>query len=191
MLFEAIKFVAEAHSGHYRKGTKVPYISHLLNVMRILAENDCEEDVLIAGLLHDAVEDTSTTLIEIENKFGAKVANIVKGVSESSKLDKTQPKADWKSRKIETLETLKTEANVDILLVACADKLDNARSTLQARQKVGERIWERFNAGKEAQIWYFVSLVEIFASRADEFGEPLFSISSELAETVELLFKED
>ena len=77
MIFRAIKFAADAHEGHYRKGTNIPYISHLMNVMKILCENNCSDEVVVAGILHDVVEDTPITIEQVERKFGKTVADMV------------------------------------------------------------------------------------------------------------------
>ena len=82
MVFKAIKFVAEAHQGHYRKGTSIPYISHLMNVMKILIEIGCDKEIITAGILHDVIEDTSVTPEQVERVFGKRVATIVAGASE-------------------------------------------------------------------------------------------------------------
>src|SRR5665647_24789 len=73
MVFKAIKFVADAHQGQYRKGTNIPYISHLMNVMKILCENGCDKEIITAGILHDVVEDTSVTIEQVERLFGKRV----------------------------------------------------------------------------------------------------------------------
>ena len=65
MIFDAIEFAARAHREHYRKGTRISYIAHLISVAKILIEYDCAEKLIVAGLLHDTVEDTSVTLDDI------------------------------------------------------------------------------------------------------------------------------
>ena len=90
MIFEAIRFAAEAHSGQYRKGTNIPYISHLINVMKILCENNCKEEIIVAGVLHDVLEDTPVKVEELEANFGTEVAFLVIGATETEKLSKTR-----------------------------------------------------------------------------------------------------
>ena len=190
MIFRAIKFVAEAHEGHYRKGTKIPYISHLMNVMKILCENDCDTEVVVAGILHDVVEDTPVTIELVERKFGKRVAQVVAGASEPDKIQKdTQWKASWKERKQHTIEYLRTTKDIDKLLVSCADKLDNAKSILQDYHELGESFWTRFNAGKEEQMWYYQSLATVFVERGNYFGDPLLKIAKQLDETTKAIFK--
>ena len=191
MIFRAIKFVAEAHEGHYRKGTNIPYITHLINVMKILCENGCDTEVAVAGLLHDVVEDTPVSIDIVQRKFGKQVAELVAGASESEKLTKdVQPQTPWKKRKQHTIESLANTSNLDKLMVSCADKLDNARAILHDYSELGDAIWTRFNAGKDEQKWYYRSLAKVFVQRGKEFGNPLLKISKQLDATVSEIFGE-
>ena len=155
MIFKAIEFAAKAHHGQYRRGTKMPYIVHPLGVARILIENGCSEEVVAAGVLHDTVEDTPVSLEDIRKTFGEKVARIVECVSEQDKSD------TWENRKQRTIECVKS-APLDILLVECADKLDNIRSIGEDHRKHGDLIWRRFNRPREKQQWYYQSLAKAF-----------------------------
>jgi (p)ppGpp synthase/HD superfamily hydrolase len=190
MIFRAIKFVAEAHEGHFRKGTNIPYISHLMNVMKILCENNCETEVIVAGILHAVVEDTPVTIDVVERKFGKRIAEVVQGASEPEKVQKDAHwNVSWKARKQHSIDYLRTTNNLDKLLVSAADKLDNARAILQDYTALGEKFWMRFNAGKIEQEWYYQSLAKVFLERGNEFGEPLQQISRQLNETVNDIFQ--
>jgi (p)ppGpp synthase/HD superfamily hydrolase len=168
MIFEAIEFAAKAHSGQYRKATKIPYIVHPLNVAQILIEHGWGEAVAVAGVLHDTVEDTPVTLADIEQKFGADIAAWVQGASEPDKSD------TWENRKQHTIDHLKT-APLEVVLIACADKLDNIRSMGQDYARLGESFWTRFNRPKAQQQWYYQNLVAVFLSRiTDEQTAALF-----------------
>jgi (p)ppGpp synthase/HD superfamily hydrolase len=158
MIFPAVEFATKAHAGQYRKGTKIPYIIHPLSVAKILIEHDCSEGVVIAGILHDTVEDTSITIEDIRRTFGEKVASLVEGASEPDKSD------TWENRKRHTIDYLKT-APLDILLVSLADKLDNIRAIREDCEKLGESVWSRFNRPKESQAWYYRNLAEVFSGR--------------------------
>ncbi len=141
MIFRAIKFVAEAHIGHYRKGTNIPYISHLMNVMKILCESGCDKDVITAGILHDVVEDTAVTIDQVERLFGKRVAAIVTGASEPDSMRKgTDEKTSWRLRKQHTIEFVAREASLEQLLVSCADKLDNSEAIKQDYVSAGEKL---------------------------------------------------
>jgi (p)ppGpp synthase/HD superfamily hydrolase len=183
ILFEAIEFAARAHSGQFRKGTRIPYIIHPFNVARILIEYGCKEEVVVAGFLHDTVEDTPVTLDEIEQSFGKEVAALVQGASEPRHATDT-----WEHRKEHTIEYLKT-APEDILLVASADKLDNILSIKVEYAKIGESAFSRFNRGKDQQRWYYQSLAEVFLSRTE--GEPGNSLFREFSKEVKKVFGRD
>jgi (p)ppGpp synthase/HD superfamily hydrolase len=191
LIFTAIQFAAEAHSGEYRKGTNIPYISHLINVMKILCENNCKEEVIVAGILHDVVEDTPVTIDEIETGFGRQVAFLVRGATEIQKLSKIRKESDvesWKVRKQHTIHFLTEVATCDQLLVSSADKLDNLRAIRDEYNKIGDELWARFNAGKEEQKWYYSAIAAAIGKRAFEFGEPLKGISEEISVIVSSLF---
>ena len=191
MIFKTILFAAAAHSGQYRKGTNIPYISHLINVMKILCENDCTEEVIIAGILHDVVEDTPVTLEEVEAEFGPEVAFLVRGATEIHKLVKIREETDeasWKERKLHTIHFLTHEATNHQLLVSAADKVDNLRAIRDDYDRIGEALWQRFNAGKAEQEWYYSAIAAAFKTRANEFEEPLTGIAAEISGIVRSLF---
>ena len=191
LIFEAILFAANAHTGQYRKETNIPYISHPINVMKILCQNGCKEQIVVAGILHDVVEDTPVTMEEVEAKFGSEVAFLVRGATETQKLDKTRHasnKESWKERKQHTIDFLTNEATPEQLLVSAADKLDNLRAIHDDYSKLGEEVWTRFNAGKEEQEWYYSGISEAFMKRSKEIGEPLKGISEEISSIVHSIF---
>ena len=170
MIFEAIEFAAQAHHGQYRKGTRIPYITHPLNVANILLEYGYPEQLAVAGVLHDTVEDTPVTLAEIRSLFGERVVRLVAGASEPDKA------GSWDKRKQHTIDHLKT-APVDVVVLACADKLDNVRSLRRDYLKLGEALWARFNRPKERQHWYYQSLAQVFITRVeDERMQSLFDV---------------
>ncbi len=158
ILFEAIEFAVHAHRGHFRKGTGIPYIFHPLNVGRRLLELGCSSVVVVAGILHDTLEDTPTTFEDIRTRFGEDVANLVSFVSEPDKSD------TWENRKKHTLMSLES-ASEEVLLIAVADKLDNIQSIQRALEWEGDGVWSRFNRPKEAQAWYYYNLVDVFQRR--------------------------
>lgn len=153
LLDQAIEFAAVAHDGQYRKGTHIPYIMHPVAVGFALQRLGCEEPVVIAAILHDTVEDTEVELIDIETRFGTEVARLVQGVSEEDK------GLTWKVRKQHTIEAL-SEADEGVALITIADKIHNLRCILEEFREKGERVWEKFNRGKELQEWYHRSIYE-------------------------------
>ena len=177
-LFDAIEFAARAHRMQLRKGTNVPYIVHPLRVATILLENDCCDATVIAGILHDTVEDTPVTLGEIFLCFGEHVTRIVEGVSEDKSLS-------WEQRKAHTIESMRT-APVEVLLVTCADKLDNIQSIQDDLALRGEKVWGKFKRSKQQQGEYYRGLAEVLVSRAE--GEPSCMLFHRLRAGVDKLF---
>jgi (p)ppGpp synthase/HD superfamily hydrolase len=150
IIHEAINFAARKHAGQMRKGTDIPYIAHPAEVMQILTENNCSRDVIAAGILHDTIEDTATKPEEIESLFGEAVARIVAAESENKSLS-------WRERKQNTVDHL-AGASLEEKLVCCADKLANLRSMAADKAVLGEKLWGRFNAGKEDIRWYYEAI---------------------------------
>ncbi|MEW5803507.1 MAG: HD domain-containing protein [bacterium] len=153
MINLAIEVAALAHHGQVRKGTDIPYITHPFAVGMLLQKAGCSEEVVVAGLLHDTMEDTSLTVEEIRSQFGNKVAGIVLGCSEPDR------RLTWEERKQHTLNFLRT-APMEIRWVSCADKLHNLRSLAHDLNRVGDQVWSRFHRGQKKQEWYYRSLVE-------------------------------
>ena len=154
---EAIEVAAEAHQGQYRKGTRTPYITHPYAVGFILLEAGCPESVIIAGILHDTVEDTDLTLEFIQERFGEFVAGIVDGCSENKALR-------WRARKTERIEALRS-ASPEVCTVTCADKLHNLRTIISEYDVIGDVVWERFHGGVEDQAWYYRSILGALSDR--------------------------
>jgi (p)ppGpp synthase/HD superfamily hydrolase len=155
---EAFYFAAEKHSGQTRKGTGVPYISHLMSVAALVLEAGGDEDQAIAALLHDVVEDCGgePMLQEVRDRFGDRVAGIVKGCTDAS----TIPKPPWKQRKLEYLEVLR-DADDDIRLVSAADKLHNVRTILADYRLEGDSVWNRFSGRRDGTLWYYRAVLNV------------------------------
>jgi len=149
----AIIFATKAHNGQFRKKTKIPYITHPFMVACLLMKEQCSEEVIIAGLLHDLVEDTPVTLQQIEAEFGKKVAGIVSACTEPD------GRLTWEERKESTIQKLRN-APEEVKYVACADKLHNISSMIADYQKCGDRLWKRFHRGYDKQQWYYRSMVK-------------------------------
>ncbi len=178
-VFEAILFAAQAHYGQCRKGTKIPYIVHPLNTAKILIETGCPEDVVAAAVLHDTVEDTPASLEDIRRRFGETVARIVEGASEP---DKEKP---WEQRKEHTIEFLRSAPEA-VLLVSCADKIENLEAIREDLGRVGEELWSRFRRGRDKQAWYYRTVLAVLEDRLT--GEPGRSLVRRLGSTVAQVF---
>jgi (p)ppGpp synthase/HD superfamily hydrolase len=153
---EALVYAAMAHAGQLRKGSQIPYLSHLLAVTAIALENGATEEEAIAALLHDTVEDAGgkARLADIAARFGNSVATIVAGCSDTD----TTPKPPWRERKLTHLAHL-GHAPVPVKFVKAADSLHNARSVLADYCAIGDTLWTRFKGGKEGMLWYLRAVV--------------------------------
>jgi (p)ppGpp synthase/HD superfamily hydrolase len=170
----AIIFAAQKHAGQVRKSTDIPYITHPVEVMHILTAAGCSERVIIAGLLHDVLEDTATTAQEIRDLFGPDILDIVQSESE----DKSRT---WKERKQAAIDRLSSDT-IEAKLVCCADKLSNLRSIYADKQEIGENLWGRFNATKNDIRWYYQSIAEKLKSSLCE--DPMYKELTNLIERV-------
>ena len=160
---DALLYATQLHRNQARKGTQIPYISHLLAVSALVLENGGTEAQAIAGLLHDAVEDCGgePVLAEIKARSGSEVAAIVEYCTDSFEIG---PQRDWRERKVAYLEHLQESDGASLLVVA-ADKLHNLQSIQRDISNEGSGVWLRFNAGPDDQIWYYDSIVEILKRR--------------------------
>jgi (p)ppGpp synthase/HD superfamily hydrolase len=156
---EALSYAAGVHRDQRRKGTQVPYVTHLLAVAAIVGENGGTEDEVVAALLHDAPEDQGgeVRLEDIRERFGDEVADIVAGNTDTFE----NPKPPWRERKERYVARMAHEPE-PVRLVSAADKLHNARSMLADLRTLGDELWQRFNGGKEGTLWYYRALVEAF-----------------------------
>jgi (p)ppGpp synthase/HD superfamily hydrolase len=160
-LVEAFEYAAELHATQHRKGTSIPYISHVLAVAAIVIEHGGDEYQAIAALLHDAIEDhpkDGRTRNEIREHFGDRVLTLVEACTDAD----THPKPLWAERKQRYLEHLQ-EAPPEARLISLADKLHNARAILNDHRQIGDCVWERFTAAKQATLWYYRALADKFS----------------------------
>ena len=178
----ALIYAAELHKDQTRKGTTVPYISHLLAVSALVLEDGGSKDEAIAGLLHDGPEDQGgqETVEEIRRKFGPVVAEIVVACSDTFE----KPKPAWRPRKeqhiAKLLELARGEGALQharpgqLVRVVLADKLSNLRSIREDFLVMGDKSWGRFNGGRYDTLWYLRQVCLLLAPFApqDENGRP-------------------
>ena len=182
---DAMKLAAQLHSSQLRKGTDIPYVSHLLGVTSLVLEHGGNEDEAIAALLHDAVEDQGgkKTLELIRTQFGENVAAIVEGCTDSY----VTPKPPWRTRKENYIAHL-SDASASVLLVSNADKLHNARAILNDLRVLGESIWQRFSGGRDGTLWYYRSLANTFNElNRSALAEELDRVVSEIEDISKVL----
>jgi (p)ppGpp synthase/HD superfamily hydrolase len=155
---EALQYAAQLHANQVRKVNGEPYVAHLLGVTSLVLDYDGNEDEAIAALLHDAIEDQGGAAVgdEIGRRFGAAVAEIVRGCTDAD----TTPKPPWQERKDAFLARLE-HASPSICLVVAADKLHNVRSITRDFRQLGDAIWRHFKGGREKTLWYYRAVVEV------------------------------
>lgn len=171
---KAINIAATLHDGQERKGDGLPYIVHSFSVALILIGYAADEDMIVAGILHDTIEDTGYTKEQMEIEFGKRVTSLVTDLTE---LPKTY---SWQERKDSYLNHLKT-ASHESKLICAADKVHNLRSMLAAFQKFGEKAFEKFNAPADKKLWFYEECLKIFKN--DE------KMPKELIEEIEVVLK--
>jgi len=178
----ALVYACEIHAGQLRKGTDIPYISHLLGVTSIALDHGATEDEAIGALLHDAAEDAggAPVISEIRARFGPAAAEIVAGCSDTIET----PKPPWRARKEAYIAHL-ASASPSVLLVSAADKLHNVRAITSDYRKVGEAIWARFTGGREGTLWYYHALADSFLKlNRNRLAEELYVAVRELEQLV-------
>lgn len=162
---EALAYAADVHRAQMRKGTSIPYLSHLMAVASTVLEDGADETTAIVALLHDAVEDQGgdARLADIRSRFGDDVAFAVSECSAEGKSKTT----DWRPRKERYIAQMRT-ALPPALHVSLADKLHNLRSIVDDYRRVGDDLWQRFNAPDAgALVWYYDSLIDVYDGRYD------------------------
>jgi len=155
----AVHYALEAHAKQERKGSGVPYATHILGTAAIALHFGGTEEQAIAALLHDAAEDQGGRwrLADIRRRFGANVARIVEGCTDTLE----DPKPPWEPRKRAYIERISKEEDDEVRFVSAADKLDNARAIVADLRQQGAAVWRRFKGG-ERSLWYYDQLVKAF-----------------------------
>lgn len=166
---DAVDYARQLHT-EFRKGTDIPYMAHLLGVAAIVMSEagrrvPVTEDMVIAALLHDTVEDHGgmPRLLEVKDRFGPNVSRMVAGLSDTFAEDHDK-KEGWEDRKAAYIDRLKGEED-DVLLISAADKLYNAKAMLEDYREIGDAVWERFHRGPKQQLSYFKALLDVFDAR--------------------------
>jgi len=154
-LDRAIALAADAFREKTRKGTGIPYVTHLLQVMVTVAEHGGDEDQLIAAVLHDYLEDIrGASADELRREFGDFVADAVVALSDATE----HPKPPWDERKRRYIALVADEPP-EVKLISAADKLHNARCIRRDLRTAGETVWDRFTATREQTLWYYREMV--------------------------------
>jgi len=165
---DAVDFALVAHAAQVRKGTSIPYLSHVLAVASLVIEHQGSEDAAIAAVLHDVPEDAGgeAMLEQIRARFGDAVAEIVAGCTDTF----DDPKPPWKPRKEKYIEHLARVENVHTCLVSSADKLHNARAILHDLRAANDvsSVWNRFTVAEPCIGWYYGTLEKVLSDKLGE-----------------------
>ena len=151
----ALALATRAHRTQLRKGTDLPYIAHPVHVAIILERHGFGEDLAIAGLLHDVVEDTDVPLAAIRREFGDVIAELVAAVTETKTANGLE--RPWEQRKAEKLERLRT-SGPEVAALKAADALHNARSLISDLRADGAAVWQRFKRGAQQSVEYYAAI---------------------------------
>ena len=159
-LEKAIVFATECHKGAVRKGTDLPYILHPLETLQILFSMNADPELMMAGVLHDTVEDTAATLLDLYSAFGADVAALVNAHTDVMR-------DDWVAEKLESIHRVSC-GDVRVKKLVMADSVANLRNMALDYSRMGDKLWEKFSVSKEHKAWYYSSLLdEMIALQAD------------------------
>jgi (p)ppGpp synthase/HD superfamily hydrolase len=165
-LEQALRLAALGHEGQFRRSSRVPYVEHVVAVAWMLDRAGFDEDVVIAGLLHDLLEDTPATRDQVEASFGPRVAELIAVCSEE-KLDAQGRKRPWIDRKRDHLAAL-AQAPQEALAIVLADKLHNLTS-IELDLTEGRPVWSEFNAQRDEVLWYQDAMISVCAALS---GDP-------------------
>lgn len=186
-LDSAIRKAARAHekAKQHRKGTDIPYIIHPFGVMIIASNATDDEDILIACLMHDILEDVDASIYskeQMREDFGGKVVSIVKDVTKGGSIE------DWHERSKAYLNHLQNESSDEAVIVSASDKIHNLQSILTDYKIVGESLWQRFSTkSSDDQLWWYKEILEIVQNRQPgiSLAEELEALVTELSQIVE------
>lgn len=160
---KAIRQASLLHRGQLRKGDgSVPFITHPFAIALILSKFSDDEDVIVGGILHDIIEETSYSYEELEKDFGEKIRNMVESVTECRKVD--APAKTWQERK-ETYLGLMGKMSHQALIISAADKIHNLLSMMYDYKIVGESMWNKFSVPSDKRLWFYGECLKILQKR--------------------------
>lgn len=183
LLTRAITFASKKHESQVRKIDKTPAILHSLEAASIVASIVNDEELIVCAVLHDTVEDTDTTIEEIREMFGERVASHVAAESEN-KRPHLPASATWKIRKEESLSVLK-DSDRDSKILWLADKLSNMRTLYRSYVLIGDEVFNFFNQKDKSQhAWYYHTILDYLSPLSET------TAYQEYADLVQKIFDE-
>ena len=167
MFEKALAFALKAHEGQIRKRDDIPFILHPCEAAAVAATLTTDREILAAVLLHDAVEDTDTTIDEVREALGNRVAELVAGETENA-YEELSSEESWKLRKEESLARLRNTDDAGVKIMWLSDKLSNIRSFYRQHLSEGDAMWEHYNQkDKEQQAWFYHTIAELLSEFSD------------------------
>lgn len=167
IISKAMHFAVDAHKGERRKGDGEPLVLHAMETASVVATLTEDETVIAAAVLHDTVEDSNITLDTIRAEFGDRVAELVAAETENKRRD-VPADVSWKIRKEEAIEVLKNTKDTAVKMIFLGDKLSNMRSFYNLKQRLGDKMWERFNQkNSKEHHWYYRTIADNLKDFAD------------------------
>lgn len=167
-IHHALELSARLHREQNRKDILMtPYFTHLVGVMILIAEGKGDEDTLIAGLMHDSIEDVAGyTYKKLVEDCGVEVANIVNSVTEVRDVSIVEDRSlSWLTMKANYLESLRSGSDKSVL-VSCADKTHNLMTLMSNYEKEGEEFLKRFSSMRNT-LWFNDEVEKIVLERLD------------------------
>ncbi|MDO5512691.1 HD domain-containing protein [Corynebacterium sp.] len=161
----ALAVAARCHEGQTRKDDPTPYIAHPVAVAMIVSDFTADEDVVVAAILHDVLEDVPPSVYSADDmtaEFGERVTEFVRGVSEEKTAGEETP--PWRVRKEGYLAALADDSE-ECLLISAADKIHNLRSMVVAHDRMGDEMWDVFNAGPAEKLWFYGAIADTIGER--------------------------
>ena len=162
-LQKALDYAIKLHGRDARKQSQVPILAHLLSVCALVLQDGGDEDEAIAALLHDSLEDKpdETSPAILLSEFGPRVLALVQLATDTPPGYAGGSKPPWRERKERYIDHVRHASPSD-LRVTIADKVDNVRAILADLHGFGESLWNRFNAGKSDQLWYYQTVLSAY-----------------------------
>jgi (p)ppGpp synthase/HD superfamily hydrolase len=178
---KALALAIDAHGKQTRKGSDTPFLVHPLSVALLLAKLGVHDDIIIAGILHDILEDTDVTIDYLASECSTLTVFLVDEVTTEN------PEEPWASRKIETAEKIRYMTTAGAIIKAC-DLLHNMRSLHMYNLRDGEKVWDSFTANKELEHWAFSQYYWALTKRLKEEEADFYNIVVECGELIESIF---
>ena len=178
-LEDAIHFVFVAFNNQKRIKEDINLAFHSVSVAAMLAEEKCNYETILIGLLHDIIEDTDYTYDDLKNMYNDTIADSVLLLSEKQNI------IDFKERKLEFISRI-SKANENIILIEIADKLHNLLSDYEKFQKYGKEALATLDTTYEMNKWYYLEMLKLFESKITN-----SKLLERYKDIVNIYFKED